>query len=206
MARQQETETDFEPRHRILGAIVLVALGFILFSVVLHEQPQRLDPGDKTAAVAPDTRVVVMPVPMPVARAPVPVKTKVVANPLVPEHRVRLPADVPAKTGQPVPVKPAVATAAPSKKTISPSRKIAKTSGKQWMVQVGTFSDPANARRLSKKLKSQKYQVVTKVVAIKSGRAVRVRVGPYPSWQSAAAARDRINKKNGIKGVVLAQN
>lgn len=198
MARKQETESDFEPRHRILGAIVLVALGFILFSVVLHEQPQRLDPEEKTANLAPETRVVVIPLPTPAARAPVPVRTKVVANPLAPEHLVKIPADAPAK--------PSVAKATPPKKTILPSRKTANTSGKQWIVQVGTFSDPTNARRLSKKLKSQKYRVVTKVVTIKGGRAVRVRVGPYPDWQSAVAARDRINRKNGIKGVVLAQN
>lgn len=73
------------------------------------------------------------------------------------------------------------------------------------MVQVGTFSNPANARRLSEKLKNQKYRVVMKVVALKSGRAVRVRVGPFRSKQGAADARDRINKKNGIKGVVLAK-
>ncbi|MEE8388917.1 MAG: SPOR domain-containing protein [Acidiferrobacterales bacterium] len=205
MPRQQGTETDFEPRHRILGAIVLVALGFILFSVVLQEQPQRVDSGDKAVAVAPATRVVVMPVPTPVARAPLPVKTKVVANPLAPKQLIKLPADAPAQTEQPAPVKPAVARATPLKKTSSPTRKIASAGSKQWMVQVGTFSDPANARRLSKKLKLQKYRVVTKVIAIKGGRAVRVRVGPYPSWKSAATARDRINKKNGIKGVVLAQ-
>lgn len=209
MASRQEADTEFEPRHRILGAIVLVAIGFILFSVVLNEQPQRLDPGEKTVAVEPHTRVVVTPVPTPNVVEPrsakTRVKTKAVTNPLAPKHLEKKTV----KTSDPVwvkPVKPVVAKAAPVKKSIPATKKSTTISGKHWMVQVGTFSDPANARRLSEKLKSQQYQVVTKVITLKDGSAVRVRVGPYTSLKSATTARDRIKTKNGIKGVVLAQN
>lgn len=209
MASRQESDTEFEPRHRILGAIVLVALGFILFSVVLNEQPQRLDPGEKTAAVEPHTRVVVTPVPTPnmvvPSSAKTPVRTRTVANPLAPKHLEKKTLKTPA-SDQNVPIKPVVAKAAPVKKSVPVSKKSATVSSKHWMVQVGTFSDPANARRLSEKLKSQKYQVVTKVITLKAGSAVRVRVGPYTSLNSATTARDQIKRKNGIKGVVLAQN
>lgn len=205
MPRRQETENEFEPRHRILGAVVLVALGFILFSVVLNEQPQRLDPDDKVAAVAPDTRVVITAVPQ--AKPTLVVQTRAVNNPLAPRHLAEKhePAPTPEKTARAEPRKTVVAKAVPVRKTVQPAKKIAKTNSKRWMVQVGTFSNPANARRLGAKLKDQKYKVVLKVVALKNGRAVRVRVGPFNNKQSATNARDRIDKKNGIKGVVLAQ-
>jgi DedD protein len=206
MAGRQEAETEFEPRHRILGAVILVTLGFIMFSVVLNEQPQRLDPEAKAMAVAPDTRVVVTPVPQ---AKPVPaVQPKVVDNPLAPKHLVKkpvVPEPVPDEPMAAETARPVVVKTVPARKATKPAKKTAKASGKRWMVQVGTFSDPANARRLSNKLKSQQYRVVMKVVALKNSSAVRVRVGPFKSKQSAATARDRINKKNGIKGVVLAQ-
>lgn len=205
MTRRRETGSEFEPRHRILGAVVLVALGFILFSVVLNEQPQRLGPDEKVVAVAPDTRVVITSVPR--AKATLVVQTRVVDNPLAPRHLAEKHdlATVPAKPDRIEPSQPVVAKAAPVRKVVQSAKKIAKAGGKRWMVQVGTFSNPANARRLGEKLKNQKYRVVMKVVALKKGRAVRVRVGPFNNIQSATDARDRINKKNGIKGVVLAQ-
>ncbi len=205
MPRRQQTETGFEPRHRILGAIVLVAIGFVIFSVVLNEQPQRLDRDQKVAIAAPDTRVVVVPIPQ--AKPTLAVQTRAVDNPLAPRHLTEKPepAPAPVEPARETPPKPVVAKAAPVKKVVQPAKRINKARGKQWMVQVGTFSNPANARRLSAKLKNQKYRVVVKVVALKNGRAVRVRVGPFNNKRSAADARDRINKKNGIKGVVLAQ-
>lgn len=124
MPRRQESESEFEPRHRILGAVVLVALGFILFSVVLNEQPQRLDPDDKIAAVAPDTRVVITAVPQ--AKPTLVVQTKAVDNPLAPRHLAekRDPAIV--KPARIEPPKHIVAKAAPAKKTVQPAKKSPK--------------------------------------------------------------------------------
>lgn len=207
MARNEDTEYDFEPRHRILGAIVLVSLGFIVFSIVLNEQPQQLGPEDKQVGVTPDTRVVVTPVPSPQARPdaepvasikPVP---KVINNPLAPKPAPESTAKPPAPTAV-----EKVTGAEPEITTTSKSKTTSKNAAGRWTVQVGTFADPANARRLSKKLEQQKYQVTLKVIALKQGRAVRVRVGPFDTRAGATRARDTIRKKNGIEGVVLALN
>ena len=212
MVRRQQTITEFEPRHRILGAIVLVTFGFILFSVVLSEQPQRLDTDEKSVSAA-DMRVVVTQIPVsgatvsnPVA---MPVPVKAVNNPLAPGHLVKLTQPASTKATKMVVHESVVVKAAPAKKSVVKStrsaKKIAAVNRKNWMVQVGTFSNPANARRLKKKLQSQHYRVVTKVVTLESGSAVRVQVVPYTSRQIAINARDHINRKNGIKGVVLAR-
>jgi DedD protein len=198
----QENGNDFEPRHRILGAVVLVSLAFILFSVVLHEQPQLLGPDEKQIAVTPDTRVVVTPVPSPQASPDTKSVPKVINNPLAPKASA---SNVP----EPSAVEPAkpVARAETKPQVESPTASRPKSDKPaaqgNWMVQVGTFSDPANARRLRTKLEAQKYRVTSKVIAIKSGKAVRVRVGPFASRGSATRARDSINSKHGIKGVVL---
>ncbi len=199
-------ESDFEPRHRILGAIVLVSLGFILFSVVLHEQPQQISPDEKQIAMKPDTRVVVTPMPSPQAQTkPVSVvksAPKVIINPLAKKPVT----ESATKSASPTPEKKAIKVdPIPAKKaTVTPPKTVSKSTAQRWTVQVGTFSKPANARRLSEKLEQQKYKVTLKVVELKSGRAVRVRVGPFESKASATKARDTIRKKNGIEGVVLA--
>lgn len=205
MAKDNDSEQDFESRYRILGAIVLVTLAFIVFSVVLKEQPQQLNSDQKQTAVAPDTRVVVTPIPStrtasgtptsPVAS--IPSKPRIIDNPLAPETK-------PAPKPKPVPraeIKPKpVSTSTPVPAVKAP----AKPTGDRWTVQVGTFANLENARRLRARLQKQKYQVTLKTISINSGRAVRVRVGPFGSKADAVRARDRIRKNNGIDGVVLA--
>lgn len=211
MARRKETVNEFEPRHRILGAIVLVTLGFVVFSVLLSDQPRRLGINEKTVSASPDIRVVVTQIPTPDANASRPkivhVTTKAVNNPLAPKNLTRTVAPVAPKEVKFVaPVSPRVVTKTTPTVTHKPAtKKIAKLIIKKWMVQVGTFSDPANARRLRKKLQSQQYRVVTKTISLDSGTATRIRVGPYVSRQVATQARNRIDQKNGIKGVVLAR-
>ncbi len=207
-----EAESEFEPRHRILGAIILVTLGFIVFSVVLNERPRRLSPEEKQSRLEPNTRVVVTDVPLPRTRS---METRPVAavtrpsEPSGPQHRI---------AGATVTKPKQVAISIPSanKPESDPKHKpltrkqksepaVIKASGKQWMIQVGTFADSGNAKRLSKMLMAQHYRVVLKPVSIKEGRAIRVRVGPYADKASAKMARDRIQQKMGIEGVVLAK-
>ena len=202
----QEQESDFEPRHRILGAVILVSIAFIVFSIVLNEKPQQLQPADKLSGAEPDTRVVVTPIPSPQAHTPERPQTRVIDNPLAPKavaqpEREAAPAETEAVKLEPEKPQSVEREAVPA---VSEPGTPAVT-GEQWLVQVGTFADPENARRLRAKLEAQSYQVTLKVVKIQSGTAVRVRVGPFASKIVAERARDAINRKNGIKGVVLAQ-
>ena len=209
MVRRQEIESDFQPRHRILGAIVLVTFGFILFSVLLSEQPQNLNADDKIIATTPGVRVVVTQVPTAApnkANSKKPQRTtKVVDNPLASQHLLKTASRTPANTVN----LPSIDRTTKQSTAVTRSNKTSKKNfsdkSKKWIVQVGTFSDPANARRLTQKLRSQGYQVETKKVALESGVAVKVRVGPYAGRQLAVNARNRINKINGIRGLVQAR-
>jgi DedD protein len=71
-------------------------------------------------------------------------------------------------------------------------------------VQVGTFSNTANATRLEKMLRAQGQPVLSERVSLGGNNAVRLRVGPFRDRAAALKARERINKDVGVKGVVLA--
>ncbi|MDX5152373.1 MAG: SPOR domain-containing protein, partial [Acidiferrobacterales bacterium] len=73
-----------------------------------------------------------------------------------------------------------------------------------WAVQVGTFSNQSNVRRLKKQLEQHGFSVMFKDIKLKQGNAVRVRVGPYSSRASADKAQGKIRQDIGIKGVVVA--
>jgi DedD protein len=71
----------------------------------------------------------------------------------------------------------------------------------QWYVQVGSFSQAANAERYAKQLREQGF---TPVLLPPSGAKglIRVRVGPARSRDAAAALLERL-KAGGHKGAVV---
>ena len=72
------------------------------------------------------------------------------------------------------------------------------------MVQVGTFANAANANRLEQKLRAEGQPVRAEQIKIDTGKAVRLRVGPFDDRAAALKAQERIQKDVGVKGVVLA--
>ena len=75
---------------------------------------------------------------------------------------------------------------------------------KAYYVQVGTFKDPAAARRLAAKLRDQKPAVASRPVTIadSSDRLSRVRVGPFPD-RAAAVSTVRTLQGQGFKPFVV---
>src|SRR5581483_3864258 len=181
---------EFDPKHRIIGAIVVVALAVIFVPMILS---QREAPSEAPApANAPsgqtteENKVAITRVPPPPPALTDPVKPiPAVSAPPAPE---------PAKTAA-AESKPA----APAAKSPAPT---APSSG--WVVQVGTFSNTANAARLEQKLRADGQPVRAEHVQLDSGKAVRLRVGPYRDRASAVKAQEHIQKDVGVKGVVLA--
>lgn len=78
----------------------------------------------------------------------------------------------------------------------------APANGEQWVVQLGAYRDQANVRNLTAKLKQQGYNFYTEALPSPDGSSrTRVRAGPFPSKETAEAARERI-KRIGVDGVV----
>jgi DedD protein len=84
---------------------------------------------------------------------------------------------------------PQARTEAPAP-ALTPSKELANGDG--YIVQLGAFSSPANAKQLLHKLKLEKFPAYTEAVRTTQGEKTRVRVGPYPNAEVAEKARDRL--------------
>lgn len=73
--------------------------------------------------------------------------------------------------------------------------------GQRFVVQLGTFSDPANARQLQEKLKAQGFTVTVETIGSGADAKTRVRHGPFDSRAAAEKAREQI-KRAGVAGVI----
>lgn len=209
MAERKQAEDDFNPRHRIVGAVILVALAVIFLPLLLNDHPTETQPGPVATVPVPDTRVIVAPVP-PLGSTPRPdpretapaagpgstVVTKVVPVPVEP---VVPPASVPIESAKPVPKENAEPQ--PSK-TASVAARPALPVEKGWMVQVGAFSHLENARHLQEKLKQKGFPALLDPPTPAKGKTVRVEVGPYKDAAAAKAAAARMHSELGIKGIV----
>jgi|GEM_PF-565720 len=71
----------------------------------------------------------------------------------------------------------------------------ASTAGTSWVVQLGSFGKAANAEALVKKMKEAGYAGYSEKVAVGAKDLHRVRVGPYASKSSAAEAGAQIGKE-----------
>lgn len=217
MAERKEADDSFNPRHRIVGAVVLVALAVILLPMLLKDRAPEKD----SSAAAPDTRTVELPVPPPQGGKPAgmsmppepgrtsekPGATKIVTVPVEPTTEipaaVKTPVVPAAKQAEAKPAPETKSVAAPKEAVVAV--KPAATAGKQWVVQVGAFSQLDNARRLYERLGQKGYSAILDPPNPEQGKTVRVEVGPYKDAAAAKAAQARLQSEFGIKGVVRKQ-
>lgn len=125
-------------------------------------------------------------------------------------------ASQPAKTAKKVvaaksePTKPVAVRPAPAKSSATkPSSAKPASSVKHlpafknvWMVQLGTFSNKANAYKLRDKLRKDGFGVHTKAVTLNGKRSVRVFAGPFVSKREAAKIKKKLDAKFKVKSVV----
>lgn len=204
MADRQDTSQDFNPRHRVAGAIILVVLAVVLVPLVLQDHAPS-GPAPPTVEVPePATRVVVTPltpVPFEDNRQPATVKTipSLTAS-ATPPAGDQTEATRPANDVQ------AQNTSTPARVVPSPKppTTAVRTPDKGWIVQVGAFSRMDNALRLKQNLVRHGYASEMDKISLNKGKGVRVRVGPYTTEADAQTALTRIQREFGIKGVVRA--
>ena len=230
MAERKEADDEFNPRHRIVGAVILVALAVIFLPMVLNDQPQETGTAPVTEAPVADARMARVPLAddaTPVAadrdRATAPARgTRIVTVPVDPvtvapgnsRSGDAPPARPVAETPPPAPV----ATVEPARVERQPAPEPAAsatskapvaarpaTAGGGWIVQVGVFSQADNAHRLQERLKAKGYAVMLDPPGAPKGKNVRVEVGPYKDQAAAKTAAARIEREFDIKGIVRSQ-
>lgn len=102
----------------------------------------------------------------------------------------------PAPTVRPSPPSPAVAakpaTTPDSKPAQVAAAKPSTASGPRWWVQIGSYSDIANARQVEARLRELQQPAVVAPIDTAKGTLYRVRGGPYASETQAQAAHAAI--------------
>ena len=215
MAERRAAEDEFNPRHRIVGAVILVALAVIFLPMLLSDHPPANRGAGGDVASTPDSRVVEVPVPPPGDKpdttrrtgtgsaSTTPPPTQAVTVPVEPvrpapideapgsAEATRPAAAPPAKKSEPTPAK-TVATAAPP---------AASATGK-WVIQAGAFSQLENARHLQERLRQKGFAATLDPANPAHGKTVKVLVGPYPDAAAAKSAAARIHSELGIQGIV----
>jgi DedD protein len=205
-----------QARRRLVGAVVLLAVGVIGFPLLFETQPRPL-PQDTPVVVAADAlanrpvaavRPVLPEVPAdagvePVASAPQ--ATPGVALPASAPTRPAPPATdrAPAPTPQPKPAPPAPAPAPPAARAATaPPATASAPAAARWVVQVGAYNDPERLKAARAKLQLLGYASYTQEVDSPTGRRTRVRVGPFKTRAEADAVAKRV-KTGGLQAAVL---
>lgn len=123
------------------------------------------------------------------------------------------PQAVDAATGQPIARTPPTPEPTPTQEpapaptpapAAAPEPLPAATAGGRYAVNVGSFSNLANARALADKLRAAGLPVTSESVDVNGKPAMRLRVGPYAERALAEAARQRAERVAGTSTVVVA--
>ena len=198
MAESDDAGYDFNPKYRIVGAVILVSLVVIFVPMVLNESeppPELKTHGDSPPrGDSTDTRVIVSPVtpdaPRALSGGAPSTQTTGRAVDATTASAPKTEAAASLSRSSATPEKPSL----PS----TPAEKITKG----WIVQVGTFTHTENAIRLRDKLKNQGHTVLTETTTVSGKKALRLRVGPFQDQEQASQSMAKIRKDTGVKAVV----
>ena len=202
-----------QARRRLIGAVVLLALGIVVFPLVFETTPR---PVPANVPIETPKRGAVAPAPSPAAprtvvpRPAAPVATEVPTDTTA-ESMVAASAQPPAAPPKPVPAPVAVATPKPTPPPVpaappvtaraddgkraqallegSAAEAAAKASASgRFVVQVGAFSDNNALRETRQKVEKLGLKTYVQEVDTKEGKARRLRVGPFATREEADSA------------------
>lgn len=178
---------------------MLVALAVIFVPMLLEGDKRNDIPMfGSNVPEAPEARAPMVDIPLqvppPPAEVPVVVERELPPEPapVAPVAPAPAPVVAPAPAAQPKPLVPAPAVVKP----VKPAEVVAssKPAAESWAVQVGSFSEQANASRLRDTLRGKGYPAYVEQVKLSSGTAYRVRVGPVLTRTDAEAIQAKLAK------------
>ena len=185
-------------KQRLLGAIVLVAVGVIFIPMILTGGKDEMPYFGSNIPKQPEEIRQLQSLKF--SKQPEPAQ----APPLI-----RIPVD----RHTPLDVKPRVKTQAKTTtEAKTPSAQVtqrvqkpadAKRPPKAWVVQVGSFNQRDNAMALRDKLRAKKYPSFVERLKGEKGEVYRVRVGPEATRTDAEKTMLKLRKQLKIYGVVM---
>lgn len=200
-------------RRRLIGAVVLLAVGIVGFPLIFETQPRPVavdipieapprkgEAAPKPPAARASAPLVVTETPAEVIEEPAPKPAAPVA--VAPVQKAPAPAVASAPAPKPVaPVPAAVAKADDSTRAKALLEDAAPKAGR-FVVQVGAFSDASALRDARQKVEKLGLKTYTQVVETDAGKRTRVRVGPFATREEADSAGAKL-KAAGLPAAVL---
>ncbi len=224
---KSKTEQDFDIRHRLVGACVLLALGVIFIPMILQGNGPGVGKSDSLTEEVQEwivgteeaetyiSRVVPVGEDTQQQQTQPPVSDENATPELqVIEEKVSA-LQQPAEQQNQDQIQTISEVAAiepaenPEQQSVveKPKDEVEQTAGikaenvsRGWVVQVGTFSKPENAQNLITKLNQNGFDSRYEVVNTDAGQATRVWVGPYEKRVTAARALELVKENTGVKG------
>jgi DedD protein len=183
-------------RRRLVGAIALVLFVVIVLPIVLDQEPRSVrhdltvqipsqDAGTFGSRVLPKLEAPKAPEGGTAAPAPAPTPTEATQKPEPKASGAAAPRGKPA---------PRSAAKEPSKKaaTSDDKRVLAILNDESFVVPLGTFASPDNAKQAQDKASAAGFKTYTEKITGKDGEQTRVRAGPFETRESAEKAREKL--------------
>lgn len=199
-------------KQRIIGALVLIIAAVVFLPMLLSGQDETVTVEiDVPPAPQMDEREIDVAAPV---ELPQPEQVPDLPPTPLPDPQ---PTPLPEPTEPPAPPEPAIALApapepAVTEEQASATADLVRTepaaaapapSG-DWVVQLGSFSNAANAEGLRETLLTQGYNAYTQSSDIDGKSVTRVYVGPVINREGANRLRDELDRRHGNKGLVIA--
>jgi DedD protein len=201
----QEAQFKRRARRRLIGAIVLVLVAVAVLPFVLDKEPEpiketisiQIPPKD----AEPAKPLAEQPAPPPVAAADPQAESK----PALTEPS----AESKAPSESPAPVEKEPAAGEPEAKPAEKREERKPTAGKpeekgEFVVQLGSFSNPKNAKQAQERLKKAGIKSYTEVAQAGETKTTRVRAGPFSTREQAEKVREKV-RALGFEGVVASR-
>jgi DedD protein len=215
---------DFQMKQRLVGAIVLVALG-VIFIPMLLEGPDRDLVPEMEPLPEPEEQAIGQPLERFPAAGEVPAQPErsVVQTDTAPDTEIE-PAEAATGDGSASPAEAlplpepeipdsAEQETAPPETADEPAAGKPVAAGSQpvepgplgnWVVQMGSFSSEQNALRLRDRLRKAGFVTQVEKVLVNGKTLFRVRVGPYLERAEADGDQKKLAETFDLKGRVLA--
>lgn len=195
---------DVHLKQRLVGAIVLVALG-VIFIPMLLEGPNRTLVPEMDDMPAPEMHAPELPLkPFPPLSEPAPAERAVVTDETAPDTPDEAPQPpTPQKPPEEAVTPPADIPPKPVEAPASVGKPAVVIPAGSWVVQVVSLSSKANALVLRDKLRKGGFSTQVEQVRVEGKTHYRVRVGPFLQRDEADRARKQIAERFKQNGRVM---
>jgi DedD protein len=197
-------------KQRIVGALVLIALG-VIFVPVLFDR-ERIAPVDRNTLIPPEPDIAVLPLPEP----PTPTSASQVMTDRVADGQFAIEEtsqsqevvvedasqreSVPDETVSGKKVSDETVSGKTAPKEIKPEEKVLH---KAWVLQVASFSSRERAEDMLKKIEKTGLRGFIRDVSSEFGKHTRVYAGPSIRKSDMESAKLKLDKKFGLNSMVL---